>query len=112
MSLEFISSLPRTLKVVRNRRCLIIGEDIGDDSVCPVLGDNIFHCHNLDEIMKEAIKDDHAVSRARLVYFIQDHRVVVYYASGPSKKPKAAGQDQVCANEVDTLLPEPFAAGE
>ena len=39
---------------------LIIGEDfIGDDSVCLVLGDNIFQCHNLDEIMKEAIKDDH-----------------------------------------------------
>ena len=32
---------------------LIIGEDfIGDDSVCLVLGDNIFQCHNLDEIIK------------------------------------------------------------
>ena len=45
---------------------LIIGEDfIGDDSVCLVLGDNIFQCHNLDEIMKEAIKDDHGAEKPK-----------------------------------------------
>ena len=53
---------------------LIIGEDfIGDDSVCLVLGDNIFHCHNLDEIMKEAIKDDHGA------------KVFGYYVDDPER---------------------------
>ena len=52
---------------------LIIGEDfIGDDSVCLVLGDNIFHCHNLDEIMKEAIKDDHGAKV--FGYYVDDPR--------------------------------------
>ena len=52
---------------------LIIGEDfIGDDSVCLVLGDNIFQCHNLDEIMKEAIKDDHGAKV--LGYYVDDPR--------------------------------------
>ena len=50
---------------------LIIGEDfIGDDSVCLVLGDNIFHCHNLDEIMKEAIKDDHGAKNPKSNYIV------------------------------------------
>ena len=53
---------------------LIIGEDfIGDDSVCLVLGDNIFQCHNLDEIMKEAIKDDHGA------------KVFGYYVDDPER---------------------------
>ena len=52
---------------------LIIGEDfIGDDSVCLVLGDNIFQCHNLDEIMKEAIKDDHGAKV--FGYYVDDPR--------------------------------------
>ena len=37
---------------------LVIGHDfIEDDSVCLVLGDNIFHCYNMDEIMKKAMED-------------------------------------------------------
>ena len=37
---------------------LVIGRDfIEDDSVCLVLGDNIFHCHNMEEIMKDAMKN-------------------------------------------------------
>lgn len=37
---------------------LVIGKDfIGDDGVCLVLGDNIFHCYNMEEIMKEVMKD-------------------------------------------------------
>ena len=35
---------------------LVIGHNfIEDDSVCLVLGDNIFHCHNMEEIMHKAI---------------------------------------------------------
>ncbi len=35
----------------------IIGKDfVGKDSVCLILGDNIFHGHNLTEILKEAVK--------------------------------------------------------
>ena len=61
-------------KVARgNADALIIGEDfIGDDSVCLVLGDNIFQCHNLDEIMKEAIKDDHGAKV--FGYYVDDPR--------------------------------------
>lgn len=37
---------------------LVIGKDfIGDDGVCLVLGDNIFHCYNMEEIMKEVTED-------------------------------------------------------
>ena len=54
-------------------QAFIIGEDfIGDDSVCLVLGDNIFHCHNLDEIMKEAIKDEHGAKV--FGYYVDDPR--------------------------------------
>ena len=38
---------------------LVIGHDfIEDDSVCLVLGDNIFHCYNMEEIMKKAMADE------------------------------------------------------
>ena len=75
---------------------LIIGEDfIGDDSVCLVLGDNIFHCHNLDEIMKEAIKDDHGAKV--FGYYVDDPRpfgVVEFDENGQAvsieEKPKGA----------------------
>lgn len=35
---------------------LIIGSEfIGEDSVCLVLGDNIFYCHDMDKVMKKAM---------------------------------------------------------
>ncbi len=37
---------------------LVIGKEfIGDDSVCLVLGDNIFYCQDMEEIMKHALAE-------------------------------------------------------
>lgn len=52
---------------------LMIGQDfIGDDSVCLVLGDNIFHCHNMEEIMQQAMGQN--VGATVFGYYVDDPR--------------------------------------
>ena len=52
---------------------LVIGHDfIEDDSVCLVLGDNIFHCHNMDQIMKQAMENEQGAKV--FGYYVDDPR--------------------------------------
>ena len=52
---------------------LVIGHDfIEGDPVCLVLGDNIFHCYNMDEIMKEALSDQRGATV--FGYYVDDPR--------------------------------------
>ena len=55
----------------------IIGADfVGDDDVCLILGDNIFHGHGLTDILKKAVSD------------VRTHRgatVFGYYVSDPER---------------------------
>lgn len=52
---------------------LIIGSEfIGEDSVCLVLGDNIFHCHNMKEVMEKAMADERGAKV--FGYYVDDPR--------------------------------------
>lgn len=49
----------------------ILGEDfIGDDSVCMILGDNIFYGHGLPEMLEEAISNDDGATV--FGYYVED----------------------------------------
>lgn len=55
----------------------IIGEEfIGNDSVCLVLGDNIFYGHGLPDMLKQAVKDAEEDNKAT---------VFGYYANDPER---------------------------
>ena len=52
---------------------LVIGHDfIEDESVCLVLGDNIFHCYNMEEIMKQAMEEEKGAKV--FGYYVDDPR--------------------------------------
>jgi len=52
---------------------LVIGHDfIEDESVCLVLGDNIFHCHYMDEVLKQ-VKEQPS-GAAVFGYYVDDPR--------------------------------------
>jgi glucose-1-phosphate thymidylyltransferase len=55
-------------------QAFIIGEEfIGDDSVCLVLGDNIFYGQGLPEMLKQAVKDAEENQKATVFgYFVND----------------------------------------
>jgi glucose-1-phosphate thymidylyltransferase len=55
-------------------QAFIIGEDfIGDDSVCLVLGDNIFHGNGLPSMLKQAVKDVEEEQKATVFgYYVND----------------------------------------
>lgn len=55
-------------------QAFIIGEEfIGDDSVCLVLGDNIFHGNGLPSMLKQAVKDVEEEQKATVFgYFVND----------------------------------------
>jgi glucose-1-phosphate thymidylyltransferase len=55
-------------------QAFIIGEDfIGDDSVCLVLGDNIFYGQGLPEMLKQAVKDAEENQKATVFgYYVND----------------------------------------
>ncbi|MDU1904892.1 MAG: glucose-1-phosphate thymidylyltransferase RfbA [Dysgonomonas sp.] len=55
-------------------QAFIIGEKfIGDDSVCLVLGDNIFHGHGLTEMLKKAVKNVQEEQKATVFgYWVSD----------------------------------------
>ena len=55
-------------------QAFIIGEDfIGDDSVCLVLGDNIFYGQGLPEMLKQAVKDAEVNQKATVFgYYVND----------------------------------------
>lgn len=55
-------------------QAFLIGEDfIGDDSVCLVLGDNIFHGHGLTEMLKEAVNNVEKHNKATVFgYWVSD----------------------------------------
>jgi glucose-1-phosphate thymidylyltransferase len=55
-------------------QAFIIGEEfIGDDSVCLVLGDNIFHGHGLSTMLKQAVKDADEYKKATVFgYYVND----------------------------------------
>lgn len=67
-------------------QAFIIGEEfIGDDSVCLVLGDNIFHGNGLDSMMAKAIADadaDHATVFGYRVSDPERYGVAEFDASG------------------------------
>ncbi|HSA78020.1 MAG TPA: glucose-1-phosphate thymidylyltransferase RfbA [Nitrospirota bacterium] len=52
----------------------LIGADfIGNDTVCLVLGDNIFFGHGLTELLKKAVKEVHSVGGATVFgYYVKD----------------------------------------
>ncbi len=52
----------------------LIGADfIGSDTVCLVLGDNIFFGHGLTELLKKAVKEVHSVGGATVFgYYVKD----------------------------------------
>ncbi len=52
----------------------LIGEDfIGSDTVCLVLGDNIFFGHGLTELLKKAVNDVHSAGGATVFgYYVKD----------------------------------------
>lgn len=55
-------------------QAFIIGEEfIGNDSVCLVLGDNIFHGHGLTQMLKDAVKDAEKNNKATVFgYWVND----------------------------------------
>ena len=55
-------------------QAFIIGKEfIGDDSVCLVLGDNIFHGNGFDEMLKDAVKDAELNAKATVFgYWVAD----------------------------------------
>jgi glucose-1-phosphate thymidylyltransferase len=55
-------------------QAFIIGEEfIGDDSVCLVLGDNIFYGQGLPEMLKQAVKDAEDNQKATVFgYYVND----------------------------------------
>ncbi len=55
-------------------QAFLIGEDfIGDDSVCLVLGDNIFHGNGLSTLLREAVADAEGKSKATVFgYWVAD----------------------------------------
>ncbi|MDD4089769.1 MAG: sugar phosphate nucleotidyltransferase, partial [Tissierellia bacterium] len=55
-------------------QAFIIGEEfIGDDSVCLVLGDNIFYGHGLPAMLQQAVKDAEEEQKATVFgYFVND----------------------------------------
>ena len=55
-------------------QAFIIGEEfIGNDSVCLVLGDNIFHGHGFTEMLKEAVKKAEEEAKATVFgYWVSD----------------------------------------
>ena len=55
-------------------QAFIIGEEfIGDDSVCLVLGDNIFHGNGLPSMLKQAVKDAEEEQKATVFgYYVND----------------------------------------
>lgn len=55
-------------------QAFIIGKEfIGDDSVCLVLGDNIFHGPNFAQVLKEAVKDAEVMKKATVFgYWVND----------------------------------------
>ena len=55
-------------------QAFIIGEEfIGDDSVCLVLGDNIFYGQGLPEMLKQAVKDAEVNQKATVFgYYVND----------------------------------------
>ena len=55
-------------------QAFIIGEKfIGDDSVCLILGDNIFHGRGLSEMLREAVKTAETESKATVFgYWVDD----------------------------------------
>ncbi|MDE6561729.1 MAG: glucose-1-phosphate thymidylyltransferase RfbA [Muribaculaceae bacterium] len=55
-------------------QAFIIGKDfIGDDSVCLVLGDNIFHGPDFAQVLKEAVADAESNGKATVFgYWVQD----------------------------------------
>jgi len=54
-------------------QAFIIGEDfIGDDSVCLVLGDNIFYGHNFSNILAEAVSDTKNDKSTVFGYYVKD----------------------------------------
>jgi glucose-1-phosphate thymidylyltransferase len=55
-------------------QAFIIGEDfIGTDSVCLILGDNIFHGHGLTDLLKQAVKNVEEEKKATVFgYYVQD----------------------------------------
>jgi len=55
-------------------QAFILGEEfIGDDDVCLVLGDNIFHGHGLTALLNESIKNVTEKSKATIFgYFVKD----------------------------------------
>ena len=67
-------------------QAFIIGEEfIGDDSVCLVLGDNIFHGNGLDSMMAKAIVDANADRATVFGYRVSDperYGVAEFDASG------------------------------
>ena len=55
-------------------QAFIIGEDfIGNDSVCLVLGDNIFYGHGLTELLKQSVKNVDEENKATVFgYYVND----------------------------------------
>jgi glucose-1-phosphate thymidylyltransferase len=54
-------------------QAFIIGEDfIGDDSVCLVLGDNVFYGHNFSNILAEAVSDTKNDKSTVFGYYVKD----------------------------------------
>lgn len=55
-------------------QAFIIGEEfVGDDSVCLVLGDNIFYGHGLSAMLKQAVKDAEEDKKATVFgYYVND----------------------------------------
>jgi len=55
-------------------QAFILGEEfIGDDDVCLVLGDNIFHGHGLTALLNESIKNVTQMNKATIFgYFVKD----------------------------------------
>lgn len=52
---------------------LVIGEDfIGEDDVCLLLGDNIFHCNDMEEILGGAVKNHSGATVCG--YYVDDPR--------------------------------------
>lgn len=68
-------------------QAFIIGREfIGDDSVCLVLGDNIFHGPNFSKVLKEAVEDAETRNKATVFgYWVNDperYGVAEFDASG------------------------------
>ncbi|MBU1928194.1 glucose-1-phosphate thymidylyltransferase RfbA [bacterium] len=55
-------------------QAFILGEEfIGNDDVCLVLGDNIFHGHGLTELLSESVKNATQLNKATVFgYFVSD----------------------------------------